>query len=306
MYVLGHKVPDTDAIIGAIAAAKLYNALGVECKPARLGELNKETQFLQKYFGFEVPELIESLPDGSDVILVDHNEVKQCLDNLAKLNIYAIIDHHKFSLQTDSPVNIRAEIIGSSASILYKMFKENNLEIDKQLAGMLVACILSDTLHFRSPTCTPQDKEIVEALNQIAGIADLQELSMQMFNAKSDLSEFSPEQIVQMDYKPFSFNGKNFTIGVMETTNPQFALDMQEALVEAQNRIKVRDHLDGILFFVVDILNENSKAIVCGDFERHTVLNAFNAMSESDNVVDVGAIVSRKKQIVPKLEAYFA
>ena len=127
MYVYGHKNPDTDAIVAAVIAADYYNKLGVECTPIRLGELNKETQFVQKYFGFEIPELKESLEDGTTVVLVDHNEIAQSFDNLRELDIYAIIDHHKFNLQTDAPLNIRAEIIemtGTDGSMMEFCFGE--------------------------------------------------------------------------------------------------------------------------------------------------------------------------------------
>ena len=172
MYVYGHKNPDTDAIVAAVIAADYYNKLGVECTPIRLGELNKETQFLVDYFGFEVPELMESIDDGTRVVLVDHNEIAQSFDNLRELDIYAIIDHHKFNLQTDAPLNIRAEIIGSTASILYKMYEEAGLELNKQQAGMMIAAVISDTLFFRSPTTTDQDRYIVDELNEIAEIED--------------------------------------------------------------------------------------------------------------------------------------
>jgi len=306
MYVYGHKNPDTDAIVAAVIAADYYNKLGVECTPIRLGELNKETQFLVDHFGFEVPELMESIDDGTRVVLVDHNEIAQSFENLRELDIYAIIDHHKFNLQTDAPLNIRAEIIGSTASILYKMYEEAGLELNKQQAGMMIAAIISDTLFFRSPTTTDQDRYIVDELNQIAQIEDLEAFSLEMFDAKGDLSDYSPEEIITLDYKPFDFNGNKFTIGVMETTNPKFALDMKSELIAAQKDIKSREGLDGILFFVVDILNENSKAIVCGEFEEQTVLKAFGASVSEDGILDAGHIVSRKKQIVPKLEEFFA
>jgi len=186
------------------------------------------------------------------------------------------------------------------------MFVENSIEIDKQTAGMLIAAIISDTLYFRSPTSTEQDREIVEKLNQIAGIADLEAFSLQMFDAKSDLSEFTPEQIITMDYKPFDFNGKKFCIGVMETTSPDFALNMQQQLIEAQVKIKSENNLDGLLFFVVDILHEQSTAITCSEFETQTVLEAFEASQVQEQILNVGSIVSRKKQIVPILEAYFS
>ena len=186
------------------------------------------------------------------------------------------------------------------------MYEEAGLELNKQQAGMMIAAVISDTLFFRSPTTTDQDRYIVDELNQIAQIEDLEAFSLEMFDAKGDLSDYSPEEIITLDYKPFDFNGNKFTIGVMETTNPKFALDMKSELIAAQKDIKSREGLNGILFFVVDILNENSKAIVCGEFEEQTVLKAFGASVSEEGVLDAGHIVSRKKQIVPKLEEFFA
>ena len=303
MYVYGHKNPDTDAIVAAIIAADYYNKLGVECTPIRLGELNKETQFLVDYFGFEVPELMESVEDGTQVVLVDHNEIAQSFDNLRELYIYAIIDHHKFNLQTDAPLNIRAEIIGSTASILYKMYEEAGLELNKQQAGMMIAAILSDTLFFRSPTTTDQDRYIVDELNQIAQIEDLEAFSIQMFDAKSNLSDFNAQDIVEMDYKTYQIDEHKISIGVVETTNTRFALDKSSEIIEVINKLKSENNLDVSFVFVVDIINEESIGICVGAKEVELLMNTFEqAKKLDDQHVNIGNILSRKKQMVPAIE----
>ena len=134
----------------------------------------------------------------------------------------------------------------------------------------------------------------------------MEAFSLQMFDAKSDLSDFSAKEIVTLDYKPFEFNGKKVNIGVMETTNPKFALNIKSEILEAMKEEKQEQSLDGILFVVVDILNEKGTAFALDDFEIKMIESAFESKKLEDNLFDIGSVVSRKKQIVPKLESYFA
>lgn len=306
MYIIGHKNPDTDAIVCALIAADYFTQLGMEVTPIRLGELNKETEFILNYLGVQAPELKTELEQDAKICLVDHNETSQSIDNLEKYQIEWIIDHHKFSLNTSAPLNIRAESLASTASVLYKMYIENDLVISEKIAKLMICGILSDTLYFRSPTTTTIDKQIALALNEIAGFEDLEAFSLQMFDAKSDLSDFSAREIVTLDYKPFEFNGKKVNIGVMETTNPKFALDIKSDILEAMKQEKLEKGLDGILFVVVDILNEKGTAFALNEFETNMIESAFDSKKLEDNLFDIGSVVSRKKQIVPKLESYFA
>lgn len=306
MYIIGHKNPDTDAIVCALIAADYFTQLGMEVTPIRIGELNKETEFVLDKIGVKAPELKTQLEEGAKICLVDHNEASQSIDNLENYHLEWIIDHHKFSLNTATPLNIRAESLASTASVLYKMYIENDLEISEKIAKLMIAGILSDTLYFRSPTTTEIDKQIALALNEIAGFEDLEAFSLEMFDAKSDLSDFSAKEIVTLDYKPFEFNGKKVNIGVMETTNPKFALDIKSDILEAMKQEKQEQSLDGILFVVVDILNEKGTAFALDEFETNMIESAFESKKLENNLYDIGNIVSRKKQIVPNLEKYFA
>ena len=182
------------------------------------------------------------------------------------------------------------------------MYIENNLEISEKIAKLMICGILSDTLYFRSPTTTTIDKQIALALNEIAGFEDLEAFSLQMFDAKSDLSEFSAKEILTLDYKPFDFNGKKINIGVMETTNPKFAFEMKDDLLVAMAQEKREHGLDGVLFVVVDILNEKASILLDSNFEKEIALKAFNAQEVEENIFDIGNVVSRKKQMVPTLE----
>jgi len=305
MFIIGHKNPDTDAIVCALIAQEMFEQMGIEAKAIRLGELNKETEFVLNEFELEAPELKLELEAGSQVCLVDHNESSQSIDNLENYHLEWIIDHHKFSLNTASPLNIRAEALASTASVLYKMFIENDLEITKDIACLMLAGIISDTLFFRSPTTTDIDKQIAYELNKIAGIKDLEKFSLEMFDAKSDLSEFSAKEILTLDYKVFDFNGKKINIGVMETTNPKFAFEMKDDLLVAMAQEKREHGLDGVLFVVVDILNEKASILLDSNFEKEIALKAFNAQEVEENIFDIGNVVSRKKQMVPTLEKYF-
>ena len=220
--IIGHKNPDTDAICSAIAMQEFMNAKGHKSQAYRLGELNKETEFVLEYANTQSPELATSFEDGSELVLVDHNEKNQTIDNIENYSLYYIVDHHKFSLETATPLYIRAESTASTCSIIAKMFEEEQLEISKKVATLMISAIISDTLYFRSPTTTQEDKDITQRLNKIARIEDLEQYSLEMFNAKSDLGDITAIEMIQLDYKEFEFNRKMYGIGVMETTNPEF------------------------------------------------------------------------------------
>jgi manganese-dependent inorganic pyrophosphatase len=302
IYVVGHKAPDTDAIVSAIVFAEFLKLKGIEAQAIKLGELNMETKFVLEKFNVYTPETLNTLNAGEKIALVDHNESAQSIDNLEALNIEYIVDHHKFNLKTEKPLNIRAEKIGSTASILYKMFVENNFEISKLNASLLISAIISDTLFFRSPTTTEQDKTIVSKLNEIAQIENLENYSLDLFNAKSDLSELSVDQIIKLDMKKFEISGKKIAVGVMETTNPDFALNLKSEIIERMNEIKSEENFDGLIFCIVDILKEQNTTFAPSEFEANICTELFNA-DQIDNVTfDLGSLISRKKQIIPKLE----
>ena len=301
-YVFGHKTPDTDAIVSSVAYAKFLNNTGTEAKAVKLGEINNETKFVLEKAGIEEPETIESLPENSEVVLTDHNEEKQTISNIKELNIDTIIDHHKFNLQTSSPVNIRAEKIGSSCSVLYKIFSEQSYEISKSEAILLISGIISDTLYFRSPTTTKEDKEIVDKLKEISEIQDTEKYSLEMFEAKSDLGDIETEKLVKLDYKEFEFNKGKYGVGVIETTNPKYSLERKEEIIKEMKNIKEKENLDGIFLSVVDILEEDNKTIVSDEHDAEIIEKTFNGEKIEDNVYSLGNIVSRKKQIIPVLE----
>lgn len=303
-HIIGHKNPDTDAICSAIAFEEFMKAKGHDARAFRLGELNNETKFVLEFTKTKVPEMITSLPEKSEVVLVDHNEKAQSLDNLEQYSLYYIIDHHKFSLETTTPLFIRAEPIGSTCSIIAKMFSEEQIELSKEMATLLIAGIVSDTLYFRSPTTTNDDKELVDLLNEIAQIEDVEKFSLEMFNAKSDLGNITAIEMIQIDYKEFEFNSKMYGIGVMETTNAQYGINRLGEIKEALTQIQERDNLAGVMFGIVDILEEKNYSVCSNDEFSGQVQQAFNATMLENGFLDLGSAVSRKKQIVPVLKDF--
>ena len=304
--VVGHKVPDTDCVLSAIIACDfLEKKWYSKATPYIQGELNKETQYLLEKLNIEKPEIKTSFPENTNVCLVDHNEEFQTLDNLSELNLEWVIDHHKVNFETPNPINIRVEPICSTGSILYKMYKENWFEISQKIATMMLACILSDSLLFRSATTTKEDTILAEELKQIAKIDDLEEFAMPMFNAKSDLWDMEVEKLIKYDYKEFDFNWKKAGIWTLETTNPAYWLGRKQEILQGLKEIKQKDWLDFIMLSIVDIIWQKNTTIVLDWFETEVIEEVFNCKVE-DNLADLKNRLSRKKQVVPELTKYFA
>lgn len=304
--VFGHLNPDTDAITSALVYARLLGRQGKEAAPYRLGEPNPETAFVLREAGVEAPPLLTSLPAGSEVALVDHNESAQSLPDLPRLTVSHVVDHHKLGdLQTSQPATLRFGPVGCTATLLLGLHREAALAVEPQDARLMLSAILSDTLHFRSPSTTPLDREAVAFLAPIAGVSDVTAHALQMFAAKSDLGAISAETLVKMDYKVFPFGSEKWGLGVIETTNPGYVFGRQAELLAALVSEKAAGGLDGALLSVVDILESHNRTLVPGGREVGVVEAAFGVKVQGE-VADLGDRISRKKQIVPALEAHFA
>jgi len=307
--VFGHTNPDTDAITSALVYARLLTRLGVEAQAYRLGELNFETPFVLREAGAEAPPLLPTLEAGTAVALVDHNESAQSVANLPDLTVTRVVDHHKLGdLTTVQPAYLRFEPVGSTGTLLLKLHREASLSVERTDARLMLSAVLSDTLHFRSPTTTDEDREAVAFLAPIAEVPDVEAYAMAMFAAKSDLGDTPADTLLKMDYKVFPFGDaaqpEHWGIGVIETTNPAYVLGRQSELQAAMEQARSRDNLDGILLSVVDILKETNVTLVLPGEEERVVREAFGARIEEGRA-DLGHRISRKKQIVPTLEAYF-
>ncbi|WP_188456903.1 manganese-dependent inorganic pyrophosphatase [Virgibacillus oceani] len=302
-FIFGHKNPDTDTITAALAYAHLKNELGVKAEPVRLGAVNKETQFALDYFNVKEPRLIVEVPENSDVILVDHNEFQQSVENIKEAHIVEVIDHHRVAnFETKEPLYFRVEPVGCTATILKKMYKENDVAITKEIAGLLVSAIISDSLLLKSPTCTQEDVEAAHELAEIAGV-DLDQYGLDMLKAGADLSDKSMAELISMDAKEFEMNGSKVEIAQVNAVDTNAVLVHQEELETEINKTIEGKNLDLFLFVVTDILNNDSEAMALGK-AKENVEKAFNVTLENNRALLKG-VVSRKKQIVTNLTEAF-
>lgn len=298
ILVFGHKSPDTDTVTSALVMAEFERKLGNNARACVLGKLNKETEYVFNYLGIEKPEIIEKVEDGQKIILVDHNEAKQSVDNRENANILKVIDHHTMDFEVSHPIYYRAEPVGCTATILYKMYKENNLEIDKTLATLMISAIISDTLLFKSPTCTDEDITAANKLNEIAGL-DLESYGLSMLKAGTDLSDYSAEELIALDAKEFTIGDVKTVVAQVNTASIEETLKRKD---EIENAIKYQIESKGLnlfMFVITDIINSNSETIAIGD-RADLVEKSYNVKLE-DNRAFLTGVVSRKKQIIPVL-----
>lgn len=296
--VFGHKNPDTDSIASAISMANLRNQLGELAKGYRLGNVNKETNFALQTFKFDAPELMEKVEEKSSVIMVDTNEFSQVADGIENANIKMIVDHHRINIQTNDPIYYLAEPVGCTATILYKLYKQYDVTIDQNIAGLMLSAIISDTLLFKSPTCTEEDKIVAKKLSDIANV-DLSRYGMDMLKAGTDISDFTPEQVINIDCKPFEKDGKKFKIAQINTADVADVFKKQAYFEQAINNEIKNDNLDLYVFAVTDILNSSSRVITMGN-KSEVVEKAFGVTLDN-HTATLENVVSRKKQILPNI-----
>ncbi|NQU82362.1 MAG: manganese-dependent inorganic pyrophosphatase [Parcubacteria group bacterium] len=300
--IIGHKNPDTDSIVSALVYANLKTKLGEQVEPARAGALNNETKFVLSYLKVESPPIVESLED-KQVILLDHGDTSQSILGIDKAEIIEIIDHHKIGdIQTSSPILYRAEPVGSTCTVIAKIFKEKGVEIEKQEAGLLLSGIISDTLFLNSPTTTEEDKKLLPELAKIAKI-NPKELAEQMFEAKSDISNLSVKDIVcsdYSDYKEFKANGIKFGVGVFETVKPENVRGLDKEIFQELTALKKEKDGQLIFFLIIDILKQCAFLYLAGDEEAELSKKGFSGKIE-DRIMFLPGVVSRKKQITPVL-----
>ncbi len=300
ILVFGHKNPDTDTITSALVYAYLKQQIGMEAEAVRLGKPNNETAYALEKFGFEAPRLVEKVAsEASKVILVDHNERQQSADDITEVQITEVIDHHRIAnFETADPLYYRAEPVGCTATILNKIFKENDVEIPANYAGLMLSAIISDTLLFKSPTCTDQDVKAAKELAEKAGV-NAEEYGLAMLKAGADLSDKSLEDLLSLDAKEFSMGDNKVVIAQVNAVDVNDVLDRQAELETLLHKEVEEKGLDLFFFVVTDILNNDSVAVPVGKVAEKCA-PAFGATLENNRVVLKG-VVSRKKQIVPTL-----
>lgn len=297
-FIFGHKNPDTDSICSAMALANLRSKLGEEVEATRLGELNKETEYAFKTFNIEAPRLLEKIEPGTNVIMVDHNEFSQSVDGIENANIKMLVDHHKISnFETKEPVFMHSEPVGCTGTILYKLYNQNNIEVDKESASLLLSAIASDTLLFKSPTCTPDDIKAAQELEKIAGV-DINEYGMNLLKAGTNLDDLSEAELINIDAKKFELKGNNIIIAQVNTVDIEDVMKRQDALEAEINKSISENNLDLFLFVATDIINGNSELLALGNkkdiIEKSYKLENNRAFAEG--------LVSRKKQFLPLIE----
>ena len=299
-YIFGHKNPDTDAISSAIIMADFEQLTeNAGAKAYRLGEVGAETQYALDHFKVDAPELLEDNLDGQDVILVDHNEFQQSADTIADATIKHVVDHHRIAnFETASPLYYRAEPVGCTATILYKMYKERGFEIKPEIAGLMISAIISDSLLFKSPTCTDEDVNAAKALKYIADV-DLDAYGLDMLKAGASTTDKSADVLLDMDAKSFTMGDYVTRIAQVNTVDIDEVLDRKEELEKSMLESSAEEKYDLFVLVVTDIINSDSKILVVGA-EKDKVGEAFNVKLEDDMAFLTG-VVSRKKQVVPQI-----
>ena len=299
--IFGHKSPDTDSICSSMVMEKFSRNLGIDVEAVRLGNVNKETQYVLDYLKLEAPRLIEKVEEGQKVILVDHNEFGQSVEGIENAVIEMVIDHHRIcNFQTKEPLYYRAEPVGCKATIIYKRFKEENMPIEKKEAILMLSAIISDTLLFKSPTCTKQDEEACEELAKIAGI-DIHTYGLEMLKAGTDLGDLTAEQLINLDAKSLTKDTAKFVIAQVNTVSIEDVLKREDELKTAINKEISDKGLSLFVLAITDILNSNSEIIALGE-KADIIKQAFGKELENDKAFLEG-VVSRKKQLLPNIDA---
>ena len=301
--VFGHKSPDTDSTGSPIVWAWYLNEIkGIPAKPVLLGEPNTEALFMLDKWDLDKPEILTTLEADTKVVIVDTNSPAELPDNINDADITGIIDHHRLvaGLETRGPIEINIQPLACTATIMFKMIGKDWAQAPRGVKAAALSCILSDTLEFRSPTTTQEDRAIAEDIARDLGV-DISDYAAEMFAAKSDVSSFSEAELLRMDSKEFDLDGTNLRVSVLETTSPAPLLERKDALMAEMPKVAEADGAAQVLLFIVDILKEEATLLVPNDMVKHIAEQSFGAEVSGDTVVLPG-VMSRKKQIIPNLK----
>lgn len=301
--VFGHKNPDTDSVCAAIALADLKKKLGEDIAPAVQGELNPESNFVLGKYGVAAPEVVTSYA-GKDVYLVDHSDLSQSPDDLADANILGIVDHHKLGdVTTGQPLECWIWPVGCTCTVIASMYNYFNIEIPKDIAGIMLCAILSDTVIFKSATCTDADKDICAKLSEICGESDLESLGIEMFKVKSVVDGTPIRELVLRDYKDFNMNGKGVGCGQLELVDLSIVDGIKADLEKDIRDLKAEKGHHTVLLMLTDIMKEGTELLIASDDEA--AIESTFGVAPVDSKAWLPGIMSRKKQIIPDLEKTF-
>ncbi|HGD2210195.1 TPA: manganese-dependent inorganic pyrophosphatase [Streptococcus agalactiae] len=306
ILVFGHQNPDSDAIGSSVAFAYLAKeAWGLDTEAVALGTPNEETAYVLDYFGVQAPRVVESAKaEGVEtVILTDHNEFQQSISDIKDVTVYGVVDHHRVAnFETANPLYMRLEPVGSASSIVYRMFKENGVSVPKELAGLLLSGLISDTLLLKSPTTHASDIPVAKELAELAGV-NLEEYGLEMLKAGTNLSSKTAAELIDIDAKTFELNGEAVRVAQVNTVDINDILARQEEIEVAIQEAIVTEGYSDFVLMITDIVNSNSEILALGS-NMAKVEAAFEFTLENNHAFLAGA-VSRKKQVVPQLtESY--
>lgn len=300
--VIGHMNPDTDSIVSAIAASDLYTKRGLESAPAAQGEPAPETAWVLNRFGLSAPQIKKDVA-GENLFLVDFSDLAQAPAGIKEASVQGIVDHHKLGdITTSTPLEAWIWPVGCTCTVLYNMFNFYHVELPRDIAGAMLCAILSDTVIFKSPTCTPVDRKAVEELARIAGVEDYRALGLEMFKVKSAVEGTPMRDLVFRDYKDFDMGGKKVGIGQLEVVDLSMLDQIRDGLKEELAKVKSEGR-HSVCLLLTDIMKEGSDMIVLSD-EPELIASAFDVTLDGDTVWLPG-VMSRKKQVVPNFEKVF-
>lgn len=305
--IFGHQNPDTDAIGTAIAFSYLQNKLGYDTEAVALGNPNDETQYALDKFGFKAPRVVKTVKNEVDsVMLVDHNEPQQSVADIDQVNVSWVVDHHRImNFNTANPLYYRAEPVGCTSTVVWKMYKENGVEIPANIAGIMLSAIISDTLLLKSPTTTQDDKNAVEFLAKVAGV-DYQEYGLSLLKAGTNIASKTEKELINLDAKSFELNGHIVRIAQINTVDLPEAMERKAAFMEEMQNASASDNYEMFMLVITNILDSNSEAIVVGTDECKLLFEKAFDKKLVDSSVALPGVVSRKKQVVPPLTKAFA
>ena len=299
IIVFGHKSPDTDSICSSLVMADLQTKIrGEEVIPCRLGELNEETKYALKHFDIEAPKYIENVEEGQRVILVDHNEFSQSVNGIENAKIDTVVDHHRINnFETSEPLFYYAQPVGCTATLLFELYKLNNVEIEPKIAGLMLSAIISDTLLLKSPTTTEKDKKALAELAKIANI-DVEKYGLDMLKAGTNLDKYTENELINLDAKKIEKEDIKYVIAQVNTVSIPDVLKRKAKIEQEINKEILAKGLSLFVFVITDIVNSNSEAIVLGD-RTDAISKTYEI---KDNIAVMPGVVSRKKQVLPLVE----
>ena len=304
LYTCGHIIPDSDSVCSAISLAYLLNKIGRAATPARQGELNPETKFILDKFGFEAP-IIKTSFAGDELFITDYSDLAQAPQDMDKTTVVGIVDHHKLGdITTSTPLECWIRPVGCTNTIVKEMYDYHKVAVPKDIAGIMMCAILSDTVIFKSPTCTEIDIKAVRELATICGVEDFGALGMEMFKVKSAVSGVPVRELILRDYKPFDMHGTKVGIGQLEVIDLSIFDSVKAELQADLEKLRIENNLHTTCLILTDIMKEGSEVLVCSE-DTSIFEKAFN-VKLVDGKVWLDGCLSRKKQIIPFLEPAFA